>query len=368
MRITSVDTVVLTAPLVRSIGGSARRPPITSRELVLVRIHTDSGVTGYGESYGIGPLIHSIIDQWYRPLLVGRDPLHTEVLWNDMYRHTGYHGPKGLMIEAMSAIDIALWDIKGRVFNQPLFVLLGGTAREDVPCYAASVYLGSPREAVAQAEAFVEQGFDILKIKVGQGPEADLANVQAVRRAVGENVRLLADANCAYDAKTAIRLGRELDEMGVEWFEEPVAVDDIVGYSIVRQNVPQYVVGSEGEYTRFGFRDLIEHRAVDVVQPDLTRVGGITEGAHIATMAHAAHLLFSPHCWGSVIGLAAAIHLSAAVPNFLLLEYDANPNPIMEALVGDQLTPHRGRVRLPHGPGLGLDIDEDAIENLRHRG
>jgi len=364
MRISDVDTLLLSAPLARPIGGSARRPPVASRALVLVRVRTDDGLTGYGESYGIGPLIRAIVDQAYRPALLGQSPLHTERLWNEMYRRTGYHGPKGLMIEAMSAIDIALWDIKGQALGQPLSVLLGGSTAETVPSYAASVYLGSPQEAAAQAEAFLAQGFQILKIKVGQGPDADLANVRAVRQAVGAQVRLLVDANCAYDAKTAIRLGWKLEEFGVEWFEEPVPVDDLSGYALVRESLRQYVVGSEGEYTRFGFRDFIERRAVDVVQPDLTRVGGLTEGAHIVAMAHAAHLLFSPHCWGSVMGLAAAVHLSAASPNFLLLEYEANPNPILDALVGDQLSPRAGAVPVPSGPGLGLVVDERALLRL----
>lgn len=365
MRITDVQTLWLEAPLRRPMGGSMRRPPITSRQLLLVRVTTDDGLTGYGESYGIPGLVGPIVNDVYRPLLVGEDPLHTERLWQAMYTRTGYHGPKGLMIEAVSAIDIALWDIKGRALGTPLSVLLGGPRTDRVQAYAASIYLGTPDDAVRQAEAFAAAGFGIMKMKVGQGVEADLANVRAVRRSLGERVRLLADANCAYDAKTAIRLGEALQDLGVEWLEEPVPVEDLEGYVAVRNRLSMHVVGSEGEYTRFGFRQFIERRAVDIVQPDLTRVGGLTEGAHIGVMAHAAGLLFSPHCWSSVIGLAAAVHLSAVLPNFFLLEYDANPNPLMDALVAGQLAAHDGWVHVPAGPGLGIVIDEGAMENLR---
>jgi D-galactarolactone cycloisomerase len=365
MRITDVQTVRLEAPLAKPMGGSMRRPPITSRQLVLVRITTDEGISGYGESYGIPALVGPIVEEVYRPLLLGEDPLHTERLWQAMYARTGYHGPKGLMIEAISAIDIALWDIKGRALGVPVSVLLGGARADRVEAYAASIYLSTPAEAVRQAEAFAAAGFGVMKLKVGQGVEADLANARSIRRSLGERVRLLADANCAYDAKTAIRLGEALQDLGVEWLEEPVPVEDLDGYVMVRNHLSMYVVGSEGEYTRFGFRDFIERRAVDVVQPDLTRTGGLTEGAHIGAMAHAANLLFSPHCWGSVIGLAAAVHLSAVLPNFFLLEYDANPNPLMDALVAGQLAAHNGWVRVPDAPGLGITIDEEALERLR---
>ncbi|BAS27823.1 mandelate racemase/muconate lactonizing enzyme family protein [Limnochorda pilosa] len=364
MRIRKVETRLLEAPLAEPMGGSARRPPIRSRRLLVVRLETDEGVTGYGESYGTPRSVKAMVEELYAPFLLGADPLSGDPLARMQREGVGYHGPKGMVYEALSAVDTALWDLKGKALNAALASLLGGAITDTVDCYAASVYLGSVEEAESQAARFAETGFRAMKVKVGQGLERDRAVFRAVRRLVGEGTTLMADVNGVYDVKTSIRLGRSLEEDGLYWLEEPVPVEDVEGYAQVARALSCYVAGSEGEYTRHGFRELIERGGVDVVQPDVTRCGGVTETWAAATLASAYHRRFSPHCWSSVFGLAASTHLTAAAPTGLTVEYDAHPNPLKDALVGAQLTPVGGRLPVPAGPGLGVQVDEEAFERL----
>lgn len=364
MRIKRVETCLLEAPLAHPMGGSARRPPIRSRRLLAVRLVTDDGLVGYGESYGTPQSVKAMVEELFAPFLLGADPLSGAPLAQMLQRGVGYHGPKGMVFEALSAVDIALWDLRGKALGAPISALLGGAISDTVDCYAASVYLGSVEEAEAQAARFAEAGFDAMKVKVGQGLEHDRAVFRAVRRLVGEKTVLMADVNGVYDAKTSIRLGRWLQEDGLYWLEEPVRVEDVAGYAAVTRALDCYVAGSEGEYTRHGFQDLIERGLVDVVQPDVTRCGGVTETWAAAILASAHHRRFSPHCWSSVFGLAASIHLTAAAPTGLTVEYDAHPNPLKDALVGSQITPTGGRLAVPTGPGLGIEVDEEAFERL----
>lgn len=364
MRIVGVETRLLEAPLARPMGGSARRPPIRSRRLVVVRLITDEGFVGYGESYGTPQSVRAIVEELLAPHLLRSNPLQGTALARMVREGIGYHGPKGIVYEALSAIDIALWDLRGKALQAPLSTLLGGAVADQVSCYAASVYLGTVDEAEAQAASFLEAGFDAIKVKVGAGPDHDREVFRAVRRLAGDRITLMADANGAYDAKTSIRLGHALEADGLYWLEEPVPVEDLEGYAEVARALSCYVAGSEGEYTRHGFRDLLQHGRVDVVQPDVTRCGGVTETWAVATLASAHHRPFSPHCWSSVFGLAASIHITAAAPTGLTVEYDAHPNPLKESLVGTQLTPVRGKLAVPPGPGLGVEVDEQALKRL----
>lgn len=364
MKITAVETRLLEAKLARPLGGSARRPPLDARRLVVVRLKTDGGLVGYGESYGTPQSVRAMVEELFAPFLLGADPLSGEPLARMIREGIGYHGPKGMVYEALSAVDLALWDLRGKALGAPLSVLLGGPVRDPVDSYAASVYLGSVAEAKAQAATFAEAGFEAMKVKVGQGLEHDRAVFRAVRRLVGHQVTLMADVNGVYDAKTSIQLGRCLEGEGLCWLEEPVPVEDVAGYAQVATALNCWVAGSEGEYTRHGFRELIARGRVDVVQPDVTRCGGVTEGWAVATLAAAHHRLFSPHCWSSVFGLAASIHLTAATAVGLTVEYDAHPNPLKETLVGSQLTPTGGRLPVPSGPGLGVEVNEEALAGM----
>lgn len=365
MRIQEVETILLQLPMPGGLlGGSAARPAQPYRRLLVIRLRAENGETGYGESYGTPAAVAAIVQETLAPVILQRDARDVEILWQEMYQRIGYHGPGGVMLEALSGIDIALWDLKGKALGVPLSVLLGGY-RPQVPVYAASVYLDTPDAMARQALRFAEQGFAAIKIKIGRNPALDAETAAAVRAAVGNNATLMADANGAYDARTARQVGRRLDALGYAWLEEPVATWDVEGYRRVGAALDLAIAGGEGHYTRWGFRDLIARGQVDVLQPDLTRCGGVSEARAIAQLASAYHRKFSPHCWSSVFGLAAAVHLAAAGSNTLNLEYDAHPNPIKDCLLGRQLCAADGWLAVPEAAGLGLRVDEAAFERCR---
>lgn len=347
------------------------------RQALLVEIVTDEGLAGFGEAYGPPEPSRTIVETLYAPRVLGRDPCEPAVIWEDLYATFRDYGRKGWAIAALSAIDIALWDLRGRALGQPVAALLGGAFRTRLQAYATALYrprLGDHTAAlVREAEALAAEGFRAVKMKVGFGLDVDARNVQAVRAALGPGRLLAIDANHAYDAATAVRLARRVEGCDVAWFEEPVVPEDLDGYLQVKAAAAMPVAGGEAESTRWGFRDLCARRAVDIVQPDLGGAGGFTEVARIAALASAHGLTVYPHVWGTAVALVASLHLAAAlppnppalVPAEPLLELDRTPNPLRDELA---LNPPRrvgDVVELPSGPGLGLEIDRRALERYR---
>jgi D-galactarolactone cycloisomerase len=341
-------------------------------------VRTDEGLVGYGECYGPPEPIKALIDSLYAPaILVGADPLANEVLWERMYNRVRDYGQKGLAVEAISGIDIALWDIKGKATGLPVCTLLGGRFRDRVQAYATGLYFTRvadlPAALAEEATQYVEQGFRAVKMKVGLGFAEDRANIRAVRAAIGPDVTLMADANHAYDPKEAIRLGRVMEEHGLYWFEEPVPPEDIDGYIEVKAALDLAIAGGEAEFTRYGFRELLNRRAVDIVQPDTCSAGGLTECKRIMALAAANGIHYMPHVWGSAVGLAANLHLAATVPDNppslrptpLLFEFDRTENLFRDHL---SLTPFEqsgGFLTIPSGAGLGIEIDQRVIDRYR---
>lgn len=341
--------------------------PRQGQYATLVRITTVDGIVGVGEAYGLPrpEITATIIDQLLRPALLGRDAMASEALWEEMYgaQKRGGH-TKGFYVEALSGVDMALWDLRGKAANLPVHRLLGGPIREWIPCYASPVpFLPTPADSAARALSFVRQGFDRIKIKLGRGVEIDADHVRAVREAVGSGVELMADANCAYRVDGAIRLGLRLAELGVTWFEEPLETDDLDGLAEVRARLPMAIVNGETEFTKYGVREALTRRAVDVIMPNLARAGGITEARRIAALADAFHVEVSPHGVGSGVNLAAALQFCAATPNVRLYEYNQLPNPLRTALVNEVPEFRNGAVRVPNAPGLGITLDDNAIED-----
>lgn len=351
---------------------------IDTRVALLVKVMTDEGIYGWGECYGAHPEITStIIERMWSPLLLGADPFDTEVLWELQYRTI--RGHKGPTLAAMSGIDIALWDIKGKAAGLPVSKLLGGVFRDSIRCYASGMYMSAaedlPKALADEAVSYVRAGYTGVKMKIGIGPEKDIEIVSAVREAIGSETILMVDANCAYDAGTAIRLGRVLEDLGVYWFEEPVPPTDIQGYIAVKSALDIYVAGGELEYSRYGFRDLVVNRAADIIQPDLCWAGGLTEGKKIAAMCEAFGLRCLPHVWGTPVAVAANLHFIASLPALYsiadplepLIELDRSPNPIRDALdtckIIDQIN---GRIKVPTGPGLGIDVDEEVMRAIQN--
>jgi D-galactarolactone cycloisomerase len=278
----------------------------------------------------------------------------------------------------MSGIDIALWDIIDKACVQPIHKLIGGAHRTEVTAYATGLYFIDMdrliEEAVEEAREYVEQGFVAVKMKIGLGdPKLDIRRVAAVREAVGEKVRLMVDANHCFTVPQAIRIGRELEKLDVEWFEEPISPEDIDGYVEVTRALDMAVAGGENEFTRWGFRDLVVRKAMDIVQPDVCAAGGISECRKIATLASAHGVECVPHAWGSAIGLAATLHFLAALPDQPpsfrpmppLLEFEQCENPFRDHLSREPIALNGGKVQIPTGPGLGIDIDRSVLDRYR---
>jgi D-galactarolactone cycloisomerase len=297
-----------------------------------------------------------------------------------IYTRLRDHGQKGVVVQGLSGIDIALWDIKGKHFGVPVHRLLGGALRTKVQAYATGLYRrksGDPEKYLAEeAAGYAAEGFKAVKLKVGFGVDEDAAMTRAVRAAIGRGVVLMVDANHAYDAVAAIRLGRLIEEHDIGWFEEPVPPEDAAGYRAVKAAISIPIAGGECEFTRFGFRDLLVARALDIVQPDTCAAGGLSECKKIADMAEAFGVRYNPHVWGTGIAIAASLQLLAVLPSHTppslaplepMLEFDRTEHPIRQALLVTPIEHVGGIVSVPDGPGLGIEIDRDALARFEIR-
>lgn len=374
MKITAVRTHVLEATLTEPFAYS--RAWYGTRTAMLVEIETSSGLTGWGECYGPARMTEAVV-RTLAPTLVGLDPLASEAIWQDIYARLRDHGQKGLAIEGLSGIDIALWDIKGKHFGVPCHRLMGGPLRTEVRAYATGLYRrrqGNPLEYLAEeAAGYVAEGFHAVKLKVGFGIAEDLAAARAVREAIGPDVGLMVDANHAYDSVAAIKLGRLLEPLDIGWFEEPVPPEDLAGYRAVRAALTIPVAGGECEYTRLGFREVLASGAMQIIQPDTCAAGGLTECRKIADMAAAFGVRYNPHVWGTGIGLAASLQLMAVLPPHTppslapadpVFEFDRTEHPIRQAILREPIEHQRGLLHIPEGPGLGIEIDRRALDRF----
>lgn len=381
MRISNIKTHYLQARLDRPFGWSLDW--VDRRSALLIQIDTDEGIAGWGEAGvpGSEP-VATIISRLLTPLLIGQDPFDREVLWERMYARMRDYGQKGLPIEAISGVDIALWDLMGKALGLPVHKLLGGAMRDRIVAYATGLYYKETQnltqELIQEAQHYVKEGFSAIKMKIGgSSPAEDLENVRAVREAIGPHILLMVDANHAYNPMTAIQVGRELERYQISWLEEPVIPEDIAGYLEVKEALDIPIAGGECEYTRYGFRELICRRAVDILQPDTCRVGGLSEAKKIAALASAWGIPCFPHVWGTPVALAAALHLLASLPEtpscrnplpfhqVPVLEFDRTPHPIREELAVQPILPEGGWVSVPTAPGLGVEVREEILEKYR---
>jgi L-alanine-DL-glutamate epimerase-like enolase superfamily enzyme len=360
MKITDVVLETFSWPLLRPISNSAIT--LARGGMTLVKIETDAGVTGIGNGYA-KPVIRTAIDQ-FRPLLIGEDPLDVERLWQKMYAPKAV-GRRGLTTQAISAIDIALWDLRGKVAGMPAYKLLGGF-RNRVPVYIAGGYYAagkSARELQLEMESYVARGARAVKMKIAGLPIAeDVARVRSVREAIGGDVKLMVDANCGYRAFEAIQFAKRIEELDIFWFEEPVGADDYDGMRRVAEMSPIPVAAGENEYTKYGFRDLIACKGVSIVTPDAKICGGITEFMKIAALTQAHDLAISPHGSQEV-----HTHLAAAIPNALLVEYLPQE---FDAMWGKRyehtiVLNDDGTVSPPDLPGFGAEPCYRHLEQYR---
>ncbi len=344
----------------------------SARTMLLAQITTSDGIVGWGEAFGNPYVNKAILEQVYIPMIIGMDPLDRDVIWRKLYNSLRDHGQKGTVIEAISAIDLALWDIAGKAFNVPAYQLMGGAARDEVIPYATGFYRTETDEKdylLKEAEKYLEQGFKGMKIKVGFGINDDAKLIHDIRRLAGDDIALMIDANHAYNACDASALADRIRDCDITWFEEPVPPEDLDGYCEVKSKTHIPIAGGEAEFTRYGFYRLLAVRAVDIVQPDCCVTGGLSEFKYIATLANIHNIRCCPHIWGSAIALQAGINAAFYVPDYpdsltsapVWLEYDRTPNIFREELNLLPLEIVDGRLKRQNRPGLGVEPDKELI-------
>ena len=368
---------VVSAPIARPFT-SSRGWLYRTRGTCLVEIETRDGVVGWGECYGPSAVAKAFIDTQLAARVIGRDAFDVEAIWEELYNRIKDYGPKGMSIAAISGIDIALWDIVGKCAGKPVHKLIGGTCRTEVMAYATGMYFSDMdrlvAEAVEEAEGYARAGFRAMKMKIGLGSvRRDIERVAAVRQAIGPDIALMVDANHSLSVPAAIRMGRALEPLDILWFDEPISPEDIDGYIEVSRALDMAVAGGENEFTRWGFRDTIARKAMDIVQPDVCAAGGLSECRKIATLASAFGVECVPHAWGSVVGLAATIQFLAALPDqppclfpvAPMLEFEQEQNPFRDELSPTPIVQTNGIVQVPTAPGLGIEIDRAVLARYR---
>ncbi len=365
MKISDVRAYILTAPLEKpwKIAGIV----MSEMMATIVEVETDSGLVGYGEALTrLGPsVVREAVISILKPTLLDADPMDVDVLWERMFSTMKTRGHwKGFMIEAISGVDIALWDILGKALNQPVSKLLGGRYREKLEAYASSIMLIDRSEMMKEAEELVGRGFKKIKVKVGLGVETDFGNIKAIREAVGPDIGIMLDANSGYTTEGALRLGTMLEPLNMLWFEEPVPPYDLDGYSRLSEALRIPVVGGESEFTRWGFRDLILNGKVSIIQPDIARCGGFTELRKISALAGVHGVPVAPHTGASsAVSIAATVQLCSSLSNFYIFEHMYTENPLREDILKEPvLECEMGMVQVPTGPGLGIEIDRDKLK------
>jgi L-alanine-DL-glutamate epimerase-like enolase superfamily enzyme len=347
----------------------------SSRDALIVRLTTNTGVVGYGEVDSLPTVVKAIIDspsshtiaRGLREVLIGRDPLDVEALWHDMYEATLYVGRAGVMIHAMAGIDLALWDLKGKLLGQPVSTLLGGAQRSSVRAYASNMFQFTPAENAKRAQEALDAGFTAVKFgwePFGQDPALDQELVGAIRDAVGDEVDVAIDAGLVWDAKTAIQRIKALEHFRPLWVEEPLHPDDLRGYARVSSSVDLPIAAGEEESTRDGFRRLMDEGRVDVVQIDVTRTG-LTQAMRIAGDAHERGLKVANHCFTTDLNAAASLHFLSAIPNALICEYCVEPSELSRHLVRNPIEMVDGYAQVPTDPGLGVELDDEVMERYR---
>ncbi|HBZ18052.1 MAG TPA: mandelate racemase/muconate lactonizing enzyme family protein [Betaproteobacteria bacterium] len=394
MRITDIRTIPLEVELHETVYDA--NYTMKNKPALLVQVFTDDGLIGIGEAAHFGGPMSStahVIEQELKPYLVGKDPINTELLWDLMHKRAYKHGRGGIVIAAMSGIDIALWDLKGKITGLPCWRLMGGY-RKRVPAYATGGFYSESKnlEALAdEMQAYVDAGFRAVKMKVGRNSgvelsplraseecgiaevtlDEDIQRVALVRQTIGPDIKLCVDANGAWDVATAVKMGQRMEPFDVYWYEEPVWPDDLLGSKEVAQKVSIPVAGYETcSYGLVDFQRYISHRAVHFVQPDVAWSGGLTECLKIAHIAQAANLPVAPHIHGSAVAVAAGLHLLGAIRNGSMAETVFPAHPLMTELVKEPLTIEKdtGDIILSEKPGLGIELNLDVVERYRTTG
>lgn len=344
---------------------------LTHRNFGLIEVETDAGLTGWGEtSINFPPWAayerKATIEQGLAPLLKGRNPLEIARLWNDMRQATRSFSrmwAEGALMQAISGIDLALWDIAGKEHGVPVWELLGGIYREEVPLYATGMRTD---DVVAGAVEAVEAGYRTIKIRIGFDEDRDVNNAQRVRDAIGPDVGMMIDANQAYDLRRARSMLRRLAPMQPYWIEEPLLSDDIDGWRALRSEFPDLPLAwGENAFSLQAYEAMGKPMLVDHVMPDPCRSGGLSQAVRMAQFANEQGIPISPHHYGSDVGFAASLQLVASQPNFSLMLRDVADVALRDSLITTPFDIRNGSVSVPKGSGLGFEINRSQLEKNR---
>ncbi len=386
MKITKITSHVLGYDLPEILGYSQQY--YQKRTSHIVEIETDEGISGWGECFGPGNIAFAnkgIVEKVIQPIVLGMQALDRDVIWHKVYNLMRDHGQKGMPLQALSGVDIALWDLAGKAANLPLYKMIGGAHRDKVEVYGYGMML-RPESINSLISRFKEEsaeikemGFKALKMKVGVGPKDDIKLIEAVREGIGDNFRFMVDANHGYTTHDALYVGRAMEEFSPYWFEEPVAPEDLDGYRELRAFLKVNISGGEAEFNRWGWRKLLESRGLDIAQPEVCALGGISEYLRVLALCHSHFTPVVNHVWGSAIAVAVNLHLLAAMPPLPgglfpwepMLEFDTTHNHFIDDLltvsldIKNQVKNNNGTVSLPNGPGLGVTPQRDFLDKFR---
>ncbi len=336
----------------------------TGRVTSLILVHTDTGRVGIGSVYSHPGLVYLIVQDQLAPLLRGEDPTEVGALWEKMYGITRWYGRKGAAMSALGGVDMALWDLKGKAAGKPVWGILGGE-REACPAYASALLWKEVEALAEEAAGHIEDGFTRMKMRLSRSEEYDRAVVHAVRRAIGPDHDIMVDASMRYNLEVARRMGKVFEEERVFWYEEPFAPEDIDSFVALRGTIGVPLAAGENEFGLQGFRELIRGGAVDIVQPDACRSGGITEVLRVATLAAKHGIRVATHSWSDAVAIMANAQVVSAVPNGITVEIDRTANPFVRELLVEPLSVTGGLLKLSRAPGLGIELNHRLVERLR---
>lgn len=383
MRISRVEAWWVRIPIEASRQHRSDFGQIKTFDAAILRVETADGIVGWGEGKNAagsagtyGALVH-MLNHEIGPQLIGRDPRDIAVIWEMLYngvRHenaaaSGHSMPqlarRGLTTAAISAVDIALWDIFGKSLGEPVWRLLGGRKRDRLPAYASGGWAGA--DAIgAQLRSYIDAGgFKAVKMRVGAmdgAANVSAARVRAAREALGPGIEIMVDAHGTYTVAEAKRFAHMAADCDLAWFEEPVIADDKPGMAELRASTSIPIATGESEATRFAFRDLAVQKAADIFQPDPAFCGGISEAMRIATLASAFNLRFAPHLWAGAPCFFAGLHVCAAAPSSFIIEYSLGANPMIHDLIEEKIDLKEGMIAIPDRPGLGFTVSERFLE------
>jgi len=390
VKISSIKSHVLRYELDKELGYSQQY--YKHRTAHLVEIETDEGIMGWGECFGPGNIALTnkyIVEKVIQPLIIGEDPINKEYIWHKVYNLLRDSGQKGMPIQALSGIDIALWDILAKKAKLPLYQLLGGKTNNKIPVYGYGMML--QKKSVEElcelfkkeANQIKEKNFKAMKMKVGLGPKEDLKLVSAVREAIGNNFKLMVDANHAYNRNDALYVGKGLDEMEIYWFEEPVAPEDYDGYKELKEKLKTNIAGGEAEFTKYGWNQLIKNNCIDIAQPEVCGLGGITEYLKVSALAQSNFIPIVNHVWGSALSVAVNLHLLTSLPDMpgglfptkSMLEFDTTEKNIFitdlaeeKFSILDQVKDKDGFASPLENIGIGINPKKEFIKEYEYNG